>query len=182
MLIPSRRLFFIEIPKTGTTSVKKALAARYEGVAQKGHLPLSALLNWCEKSGEPKPIEAVALIRCPIERFVSAINYDFGDTKEPLEQAVRRALKEQRSQVYRLQSSYVDSTEIPVTLFAFEDMGLALQYMGCDTVAPHENKGPARWNWQDLKPWHEEIEQFVADDWPLRRKVMYGGRVVGQHS
>lgn len=166
MYIRQTQTCVLQIPKCGTHTLKRAMCEVYGKTTHGGHVKLSTMIR---NNRDAK--EAVAIIRDPLERFVSSLNYDLGDTNTPLEQAMKMAFRTPRKAVYTTQQSYLD-VDFPVVLFPFERIGDALQYLGYEGEPIHANKGNGKWSLHDLEPWLPQIEAFISEDYPLREKAL----------
>ena len=154
MLVRSLGLFVVEIPKNGSTAIKEAIEAQYGKVSLPGHLTISQM---AAHAGEHP---AAAVWRDPIDRFVSAMNFTYGDTPGvTLQDAFNGWWRHRRRVVFQPQSEFLDG---PCVLF--RSVGELLDTLGCETVT--RNQSVKRWTREEITshPGIEAVLQFYADD------------------
>jgi len=171
MFIPATGLCVLNIPKCGTNTLNAAIERTYKSRALPNHYTLAEMVEQVQKRGLGKPVEALAVIRDPVHRFLSALNYEFGDNGEPLDRAIDRAIYQRRTIAHKPQRDFLDH-DLPVMLVPFERMDLALAKIGYCGKPIHENRSIRRWGVEDLAHRLDEIREFVAGDMPLRREAL----------
>lgn len=162
MYIPALGIFIVDVPKNGSSSLSRSILSTYPDAALPGHIPVSdarAVLG---------NVEAWALIRDPLDRFVSSLNFVYGRSDIHIDDAMNGALRHQ-TVVMQPQARFVD----PETrLFPFEALRAVLAALGCPET--HENASTRRWTAGDIldHPRGGEALTRYACDAPLRDKAM----------
>lgn len=167
MYIESLKIYVVNLPKCGSTSMKAAIEAAHGKCRLPGHLRLSRAAAHINER-----FTAVALIRDPVERFASACNFRFADAPHvTLDDAMRQGLRHGETVIFKPQSVFLDS-DVPVRLWRFEEMNAALASLGC-SPAPHANKSLRRWSADDIRPHprFRELREKYAADFELRRLI-----------
>lgn len=159
MILPDRGIIFVEIAKNGSRSVvwgckRKKYKTRYDG-----HKPLSFLID-----RYPDYEEIIAVTRHPVDRLVSALNYQ--ERPRTLDDKINKALYGD-DVIYRPQYQYLD-VDVPVTLYDIESLDLLLEYLGIDQDL-HENKGPVKHSREEIfsHPLYDELLAKYKPDFKL---------------
>lgn len=143
----------LEIPKNGSTTLKAVAEARYGKVQFPGHLKASAICNGLGRV----PRRCFALVRHPVDRFVSALNHSYGDNKRVnLDDAIDAALRQGRTIVFWRQSDFID-VDMPVRLMRLADFSVALLGSG---VTTHRNRSIRRWGADEIRA-HPRFDDFA---------------------
>lgn len=168
VVFPTKTIAFIEIPKTGTQSVCTGVTTVLGQRHYKGHKPMSYLK---QKVNPEVPLEFVATLRNPYERFLSAINYIEDYRSAPIKEHVEKSLtgRGRYGQVFTPVSHWLDLPEEPLTLFT--NVGDTLEYLGIPKGF-HENKSSHKYSIRDLGPWMDFIEEHYEWDINLWKSVI----------
>lgn len=169
MFIPETRALVLQIPKCASNTLTAGIERRYGKCKLPGHMRLSEMVRQARLRGF-RAGEAVAVIRDPLDRFLSALNHVYGDSAIELDDALNGALRNTRTITFKPQSWFVDC-DWPIRLFAFEDIGGALAHIGYEGEPLHRNRSVKRWTLADLDYRMDEISGFTAVDEPLRARV-----------
>lgn len=170
---------FIEIPRTGMRSLERALRG-VSRVSHVGHYTVQRFL----KDVKTPPSNYVALVRNPIDRLLSAINFACLN-KDQVDQAFNKLLKEGYSTeviapkcfedleyVYAPQTAYLDA-DVEYKLYRFEDMDTFYTSCGINKTPPHDNKSSKQFDMGYLKthPLFEDVMQVYQADVELYNKL-----------
>lgn len=134
-----------------------------------GHLTISEMFE--RTNYQPDP-EIMAVIRHPIDRAVSFINYTTNNTT--LDERMEFIAKLHHSNLVSRKQSYYFDVDVPVKLFPFERIRDAISYIGGEYV--HLNKVPHRWAHENivLHPLWETVIKIYDEDWELYRRACNG--------
>jgi len=115
----------LQIAKSGSSSLVKAASSLGE-LTHVGHLPASA---------HPVASRYVAVVRDPVDRLISALNYYYGPGD--VDDVLRHALRYRTGQsAFKPQTWYMD---MPCETYDLADMRLALSSIGHVGDVPKEN-------------------------------------------
>lgn len=143
------------------------MAYSFDDAEYAGHLPLSYLLG---KSHQPNP-DIVAVLRDPVDRFVSAVNYrNRGGRKWSLDEAMEMARdRAETDSVFMPQSHFLDRPANRV--FPFERLHDVFAYLGI----PRKwvNAHPKKWTAEEITnhPLFAECMKAYGADYELRAKL-----------
>lgn len=156
MYIPAIGLFIVDIPKNGSSTIRKAVTAAHDQTTFHGHIPVSIARQ------ELGDVDAWALIRDPVERFTSAINFVYGKGDIHFDDAMNGALRHS-TVVLKPQADFIDAETL---LFPFEQMEAMLRLIGVQGPLPHENQSQKRWSVSDVlshsRGW-EVLDRYAQD-------------------
>jgi|14_taG_2_1085336.scaffolds.fasta_scaffold28988_2 hypothetical protein len=170
---------FIEIPRTGMRSLERALQG-FSRVSHVGHYTTQRFLKDVKKP----PSKYVAVVRNPIDRLLSAINFSCRN-KNHVDQAFSKLLKEGYSTeiiaptcfedleyVYAPQTAYLDAN-VDYKLHRFDDMNAFYTSCGINKTPPHDNKSSKQFDMDYLKthPLFEDVMQVYQADVELYNKL-----------
>lgn len=174
MILPDRKLIVLEIPKTGSRSVVWALKRNNKNIFYGGHAKLSKLLQRIEENKDnPWEYKAIGVVREPLERLVSGLNYESTKgSKFVLQQRLQRILDGKQDPVYSRQSDFVDVPDFPVDLYPLYQIDKVLSIVGYDSPV-HENKSVKRFTQQDIIdcPLYEDLMNYYQPDFDLYEQV-----------
>ena len=162
MYIPALNLSVLCIPKCGTHTITEAFESKFGKCYLPGHVKA------VEHRNRYPHAPVLAFIRDPWERFISQINYGWGDVqhKMDLDAALtaffRDAGKKEPPHLTTTQAHWIDKR---TELCLFSNLEAKLRDLGCETVGVL-NKGPGRWSLNDLRDTGrmDEIEAFLKPD------------------
>ena len=193
MLVPELNMALLNIPKCGSSTVRKCLenhAQKRKMVPQSinliDHLSISEMSLKVKSAGlDIQNLRVVGIIRKPIERYLSALNYAFSDKySRSLKEYVGMTLTDRGKEgdkytyktYFRTMSSFLDLSIKNLALYRFEDLQEAVASFGYTGFVPHLNKSRKRFSMEQLDPYMEDILSFYEDDiklynsTPLRAK------------
>lgn len=164
MFIPGKDICVLEIPKTGTNTVRTILEELTGRRFLPGHLTAEQVVRTIGRTPE-----FWALIRDPWDRFRSAMNFVYGDTGIALDDAMNGAARH-GTIVFKAQADFVtDATR----LWRFEDMPKMLAALGYTGPIPRRNASVRRWDMSEIRahPMAEAIMERYAPDFELRDRI-----------
>lgn len=170
---------FIEVPRTGMRSLERALQG-VSSVSHVGHYTVQRFLD-CVKV---PPTKYVAVIRDPMDRLLSAVNFSCG-TKEQVDQALDKLVRqgystdiiaptspEELEYVYAPQTAYLDA-DVDYKLHRFGDMQAFYASCGLDKVPTHDNKSKKWFSLEALQAHtlFDDVMQVYEKDVDLYNKL-----------
>jgi hypothetical protein len=184
MLVPELGLFLLNTPKCGSSTVKRCLEYRMSRLRLPSsktkyidHLPLSEMAQAArDESLDIDSLRVVGLVRSPVERYLSALNFVFGQEQHyPLERCVELSFCREfgcetfyrYDILFRPTHEFLDLEVACLDLYKFEDMAAAIQSFGYFGPIPHLQKSTQRFSLSDIKPYMEAIETFYKEDFML---------------
>jgi len=180
MYIPERRIAIIQITKCGSQSLREVIDGHFGKCPHPGHLTEQQMVEQCKRFGQELD-EVWALIRDPFERFMSGLNFVYGDTDVTLAQAMQEILsghaRKSGKIVFTPQVDFLNGGK-PKRLWRFEDMDDMLDELGV-AGRIHKNKSKKRWYPSNVKRWQAQIDDMLAVDAPIRERAVDGGRALG---
>jgi len=154
MLIHKSDTFIVEIPKTGTKTVRRIVDQISNGSSLHGHFSISEAIRKNEGNGFS---EIIAVIRNPEERLLSAVNFCMKlkniDAGTLLKGALNGYAKQNNMAEhysFKPQYKFLDTPD-KVTIFRFEELNRLATYLGFSKPLPHVNKSEALISNSDLK-------------------------------
>ena len=182
MLVPDLNMVLLNIPKCGSSTVRRCLEnhiQKHKMIAQNAnfldHLSLSEMALKLETLGfNIQKLRIIGIVRNPLDRYLSALNYAFGDKYScSLAECVDMTLTKDSGDKYsfrmyfRTMSSFLNSSVKNLKLFRFEDISAAVKSFGHTGSVPHLNKSRKRFNIAELKPYIKDIQSFYCNDFNL---------------
>lgn len=181
MLVPELGLFLLNIPKCGSSTVKRCLEYRMLGAKIPNyknqyidHLSLSEMAHSAYSEGfNINTLRVVGLVRNPLERYLSALNFVFAQERQyTLDQCVNLSfLKTYRGEtfyrydiLFRPMFDFLDTEVSYLDLYRFEDMASAVQSFGYFGPIPHIQKSTQRFSLSDIEMYIEPIKSFYKND------------------
>lgn len=170
---------FVEIPRTGMRSLERVLMGTSR-ISHVGHYTVQRFLEDVKKP----PSKYVAVVRNPIDRLLSAINFACLN-KEHVDQAFNKLLKEGYSTeiiaptcfeeleyVYAPQTAYLDA-DVDYKLYNFDDMNAFYMSCGITKTPSHNNKSSKQFDMSYLKshPLFDDVMQVYQADVELYNKL-----------
>jgi len=159
MFIPQTGQAVIRIPKTGSSSLDEMIHETYDRKKCDcyGHMTAREIAERLDRSGKLNTLkEFVVVVRNPVDRLVSALNYLHGgkqghDLNTAMEDAAR--VDEAASIAYRPQYTFLDYVGyVPYRIFAYDYGGVekAAKRVGCETPMRHDNPSAKRWTTKEV--------------------------------
>lgn len=143
MLIHKSDTFIVEIPKTGTKTVRRIVDQISNGSSLHGHFSISEAIN---KNEGNRFSEIIAVIRNPEDRLLSAVNFCMSlkdvDASTLLKGALNGYAKQNNMAEYysfKPQYKFLDTAD-RVTIFRFEELHRLATHLGFSKPLPHVNK------------------------------------------
>lgn len=179
MLVPELGVALLNIPKCGSSTVRQCLnfhAERKKATPIKNpyinHLTLSELKKAALKDEfNIDSMKIVTVVRNPIDRFLSGLNYYFADRySHSLDKCVSLALKNNHNREYiafRPMTFFVDADIKGLEIFPFEKITEAARSFGYSGTIPYLNKSRKRFSKKQLEPYIENISSFYEDDFKI---------------
>lgn len=155
------------VTKTGTNSVKEELEAVHGKLRLPGHLSAEYQEQQCAKHNWPVD-EVIGLVREPIGRFISGLNYRYAGQDMSADEALDDAMTN-TVDVLRPQSPFWNGTK-PVRQIPFPKMDEMLAEFGCGP-AKVRNASVKRWGMSDIDHRMDEIRAFLEPDFALWERV-----------
>ena len=142
MYIEQLDTFYIEIPKTGTSSVNYTIhGMQYQPLAVRGHMPVSHCVDFLGRA----PSRVTCCIRHPVDRLVSAVRFfcvDIASLDYWMNILAKRNVEKSDGQfphdLFKSQENYLDA-DVDVDLYPFEDLQKLVESLGWRGTVPHEN-------------------------------------------
>lgn len=186
MLWPERKVYTIDIPKTGCKTkwavgdMMNADPNLPSGQGFKGHLPVSrAAFTLRQRGVDISELEFWTVIRDPEKRAISALNYQYTNRNRNLPEM---SLDEYisficnggaRDSVFNSQLSFLDDNRYKVKLWPMEKLGDMLRELGWPYDTPHNNASQKVWTMEEFRKsskYDMMMERFVSD-WDLYKKA-----------
>ena len=171
MFFPKQRLLILEVPKCGSRTLVKAGKKQFGHNEFAGHLSIVDVerkINDKKKFNHTLDWEierVVRIVRDPLDRVVSALNYACKDTFS-LDYLIDQMLLGNPRALNSTQVHWCDSDKYPVHTFKMEDIEDALKWMGCEKVDYWENKSKPVINKRDVvhhNRYKEILERYEPD-------------------
>lgn len=156
------------VPKTGTNSVKAAIEARHGKRPLPGHLTAAQQELHCYDHEWPVD-EVIGLVREPIGRFISGLNFVYAKSNLSVDDALNGALRERPVAVFERQT-YFWNGEKPVRQIPFHKMNDMLADFDCGP-AEVRNASVKRWGMSHIGHRLDEIRAFLGPDFALWERV-----------
>lgn len=184
MFSPDLKVALLNIPKCGSCTVRQCLRfhaerkkATLNGVPYELHLALSEIKESAQKDGfKIDDMQVIAIVRNPIDRFLSGLNYLFSDRySHSLDKCVSLALKNNHNEeylVFRPMSFFLDTDIKGLKLFPFEKITEAVRSFGYVGIVPHINKSRKRFLKEQLEPYMKDILSYYKDDIKIYNTVL----------
>jgi len=171
--IEDRAVLFVEIPKTGSSTVRTMLEQTYGQLPLKGHIRENEGIGWVEDRRKPLD-EVVAVWRDPVERWFSAFRQVYADEPGQLDEFVTHCMHTGRASqaVFKPQAWMLNGRGYRRRLFRFPPEA-ALRYVGVTGDIPHVNPGKTRWTLEDVSHRMDEIRDFVRDDLEFEQNAVF---------
>jgi len=171
MFIPEKNIYLLEIPKCGSRILVKAADLTYKNNTYRGHKDRNTGLVHLDKLGLiNRDTVVVAVIRNPIDRFLSGLNYLCNrDPRYTLDKAlVDLTVTGHRQQmVFRTQSSFLtphDFKGITTRLCHFSQLQEVCRLLGYTGEPLHENKSPKKYTLLDIRHYIDHLNEHYQDD------------------
>lgn len=171
MYVPELNVFVLAIPKTGTNTISRCLGEMLGRRILPGHLTARQVIRHMGR----RP-QFWALIRDPVDRFVSSMNFVYGDTRISLDDAMNGA-ERHGTIVFKAQEHFLFGE---TRLWPFEEMAGMLAELGYSGPLPHENASRKRWTRVEIAS-HPKAEAILARygrDFALRERAWNENRGV----
>ena len=180
MYINQLDTFYVEIPKTGTSSVNAALGPLYSPWTVSGHKRVSECIDVLGRI----PSRIACCFRNPMDRLVSAANHfcrDGDDLTYWLRLLSEREVERSDGIVpffmFKPQRYYLD-VDVDVDLYPFEDLGDLLVSFGFSGDLPRENVSRKKFSRDDVVN-HEYCEEAFMRNY-FWDEVSYARLMVGR--
>lgn len=162
MLIHKTNTFIVEIPKTGTKTVRRVVDQMTNGSSLHGHFSVKEALE--RNEGVPFK-KIIAVIRNPEDRLVSALNYCMKFLDHPSPKSVKEHASTlikgavegyakvdglTKHYVFKPQYTFLD-TQDGITVYRFEELNGLARSLGWGKPLPHENKSKTLIEKKDVK-------------------------------
>ena len=178
MYMLSKNMATINIPKNASKTLEEAVERSYPGdpfghVFFRGHKRASRVKQLvASKHGKQKAYSMtfVALIRDPVERYVSALNHRWASTHDiSLDQAMDKSFIAAEDFVFSTQAYWLDCDTSQQRLFHFKDIHRVLELIGFHGVASLRNESVKRWTVSDVEnhPWFDFVREKYAEDYKI---------------
>ena len=175
MFFPKQRLLILEVPKCGSRTLVKACKKEFGHNEFAGHLSIVDVerkINDKKKFNHTLDWEiesVVRIVRDPLDRVVSALNYACKGGSFNLDYLIDQMLKSNPKALNSTQVHWCDSDKYPVHTFKIENMVEALEFLGCQKVDYWENKSTPIINKRDVvhHPRYKEILRRYEPDFEL---------------
>lgn len=183
MLVPELGVALLNIPKCGSSTVRQCLqfhAERKKVVPIQSHyinhLTLTELKEAAQQDGfKIDNMKVVAVVRNPIDRFLSWLNFMFADRfSYSLTDCVALAFGDKcngKKENLRPMTDYLNGDMKSLKLFSFENIGEAVRSFGYFGTVPQLNKSRKRFSKEQLEPYIENISSFYEDDFKVYTTV-----------
>lgn len=183
MLVPELGVALLNIPKCGSSTLRQCLKFHIERKKATpfknpyiNHLTLSELKKAALKDGfDINSMKIVTVVRNPIDRFLSGLNYYFADRySHSLDKCVSLALENNHHREYiafRPMTFFVDTDLEGLKIFPFEKITEAARSFGYSGIIPYLNKSRKRFSKDQLEPYMENISSFYKDDFNVYNTV-----------
>jgi len=187
MLWPSQKVYTIDIPKTGCKTkwavgdLMNADPDMPNGQRFKGHWKLSrAQFYLRQKNIDISEFEFWTVIRDPIKRATSALNYHYANRNRNLPEM---SLEEfimfirtggSKDNLFYSQQSFLDVPHSTVKLWPMEKLGEMLRELGWTYDVPHNNRSTKIWSEEDFRksPKFDYMMEIYHSDWDLYNKAL----------
>lgn len=120
------------------------------------------------------------MVRNPVERYLSALNFVFAREQHyPLSKCVELSFCREfggktfyrHDILFRPMSEFLDTEVACLDLYRFEDMASAVQSFGYFGPIPNLQKSTQRFSLSDINPYMKLVETFYKEDFMLYKNT-----------
>ena len=143
MYIPDKKVVFVQIPKCASTSMLSAISSRFEVNLLGTHVTMRQYVNRF-----PEAIRGISVVRNPVDRLVSAVNFTVGKyykkseihkIKFDIESSLGERQKPIHLSLFYPQYSFLMSNT-PLSLYTLPNASLCLSDLGAEGKIPCLNR------------------------------------------
>lgn len=163
----------LEIPKCGSRTLYYSLMAHDSNLKYCGHLTFGQVFKEDVKDN-PK---VIAVVRDPMERLVSAVNYSRQNSNPKDPYSLLDYTLDNKARVHFLPQArfleYNNKRKYELKLYRFEDIDKAVRELQWDEPAPKHNVSKKSFSMSQLLkyPRLEEFKEYYKRDYGLREKL-----------
>ena len=171
MYFPSAKLVILEVPKCGSRTLVRAGKQAYGENYFAGHLTLRKILTRITDYSHERRLnwevdKVIRIVREPLDRFVSGLNYEAQNKPFSLDYLIDRQFDGKSNTIYNLQGTWCPEDHELVTTYPIHRMSDALADMGYEGGAPWENRSRSIFCKKDVmkhKRYKEILQKYEPD-------------------